>query len=601
MPGVRRSRPRARSPRSNPRSTTTRATGRSAIAREHDARRFVDLGAIDARAPRSAWASGQRAEGVYYTPRIVARARHAAARDARRRDGRPRRPGVRRRRAARAALGRAPLSTLYGVDLDPIRSRSRAAGSSSRPDDGATTCDGRARFVCADTLGAPLDALFPSRRPLRLRRPDREPPFGGAVARDTGRTDEERARPARDFLGRGCVRPRRALRGARAAVDAPGRRHRGAGAARALGRPRRRRCARGSRASGPCARGSAWTMARSSAARACTSRDLARPGEPEALEVVELQRTAPSRGRPRGRGRGPVALGGPHQPLRRGARRDAAEQAARRAHRASARRSPWARRTRWPSMSTRRTRPPARRGQGALFEPDTAPVARPRGTAGSPRRGRSAGVFVGGARAALPRPAPAPPGDRPRRCPEARRPRGAAQGAAARPQRRAEAAYDPDGAYAGAVASLSITALEEERPAAAAARALPQHRERAGLVPAHYAALALAGGSVRSPRTSSARCRCLMRSGGGRATSPRARGCSPSTCPRWRGRPPPLAWWGEARALALTARPSAWRGALWLLAGEQANARGERTVEERLSLASVAVLGCARVEDDDGL
>ena len=45
----------------------------SAIAREPDARRFVDPDAIDARAAER-MGERPRAEGVYYTPRIVARA-----------------------------------------------------------------------------------------------------------------------------------------------------------------------------------------------------------------------------------------------------------------------------------------------------------------------------------------------------------------------------------------------------------------------------------------------------------------------------------------------------------------------------------------------
>ena len=143
---------------------------------------------------------------------------------------------------------------------------------------------------------------------------------------------------------------------------------------------------------------------------------------------------------------------------------------------------------------------PPVRGQGALFEPDTAP-----GGATTRHRWITSGAidplaFSWGARAQrylgrrLLRPVIDAGALPPKRAALAALPKVLLPGLSA----VLEAAHDPDGAYAGAVASLSVTALEEGEapPLPLLALYLNTASARAWYL-AHYAALALAGGSVQ--------------------------------------------------------------------------------------------------------
>ena len=582
-----------------------------AIAREHDARRFVDPSAIDARAAERL-GERPRAEGVYYTPRIVARALATLLREARvEATGALVDPACGAGALLAAALeDGAPLSTLYGVDLDPIAleiARCRLILAAGRWGD--DPCDGRARFVCADTLGAPLDALFPE---VAARGGFdaliANPPFGGAIARDTGRTDEERARYARDFphaargaYDRAALFVERALQwtrpgGAiaalvpRALLGAPS-----AAALRAWIESERPLRAWLRVDDGALFRGASVYVAGISLG----------PARPEALEVVELQADGALTRATRDADVDPslwaartspyAEVLGATQPSR-----PLGELARVRASLTVGEAYPLAEHVHEEGEAA----PPVR-GQGALFEPDTAP-----GGATPRHRWITSGAvdplaFSWGARAQrylgrrLLRPVIDAAALPPKRAALAAQPKVLLPGLSA----VLEAAHDPDGAYAGAVASLSITALEEGEgpPLPLLALYLNTASARAWYL-AHYAALALAGGSVQ---VTANKLRALPVPDaiwrGPRDDAEGARLLALDVPALARKRPPPLAWWGEARALAGTARPSAWRGALWLLAGEQARAGGERTVEERLSLASVAVLGCARDEDDDAL
>lgn len=171
-------------------------------AREHDAERFVRDADIDRFAGERS-AERAREKGVYYTPKPLARALALLLRGASR--ARPESLvdpacGAGALLAAASANG-VPFEQLYGVDIDPVAveiARCRLAISAARwADDPAA---GRERFVCADALARPLSAIFPDQHARGgFDALVANPPFGGAIARDTARTAEQRERYGRDF------------------------------------------------------------------------------------------------------------------------------------------------------------------------------------------------------------------------------------------------------------------------------------------------------------------------------------------------------------------------------------------------------------------